>query len=175
MPKFVSGSIHGDAVAFDGVIPFCGLALGWRACVFTKTCRRHNQKQAGAGQIRAKIRIIRPKPARSCVRRQEARDTGSDKMRAGASRGGAVAMNIVSAEVRLVLLCPAWQKFGTAKTAKPGTVILHSRADNVISFGDSEELVRNSGLLASALIEIGNDHRLAGPEPLAAMLKECCR
>jgi alpha-beta hydrolase superfamily lysophospholipase len=54
----------------------------------------------------------------------------------GSSRGGAVAMNIVSAEVRLVLLCPAWQKFGTAKTAKPGTVILHSRTDDVIPFGE---------------------------------------
>jgi hypothetical protein len=84
-------------------------------------------------------------------------------------------MNIVSAEARLVLLCPAWQKFGTAKTAKPGTVIRHSRADDVIPFGDSEELVRNSGLPASSLIEVGSDHRLADPEPLAAMLKECCR
>jgi hypothetical protein len=93
----------------------------------------------------------------------------------GSSRGGAVAMDINSGDARLVLLCPAWKKFGTAKTVKPGTVILHSRADDVISFGDSEELVRNSGLLASALIEIGNDHRLASPEPLAAMLTECCR
>jgi hypothetical protein len=45
----------------------------------------------------------------------------------------------------------------------------------VVPFGDSEELVRNSGLPASALIEVGTDHRLADPEPLTAMLKECCR
>ena len=38
-------------------------------------------------------------------------------------------------------------------------------------FADSEELVRNSGLPATALIEVGNDHRLADPEPLAAMLE----
>ena len=91
----------------------------------------------------------------------------------GSSRGGAVAMNINSGDARLVLLCPAWKKWGTAKTVKPGTVILHSRADDVVPFADSEELVRNSGLPASALIEVGTDHRLADPEPLATMLEAC--
>ena len=66
----------------------------------------------------------------------------------GSSRGGAVAMNINSAGAKLVLLCPAWKKWGTARTVKPGTVILHSRADDVIPFADSEDLVRNSGLAA---------------------------
>ena len=84
----------------------------------------------------------------------------------GSSRGGAVAMNIDSGDARLVLLCPAWKKWGTARTVKAGTVILHCRADDVVPFADSEELVRNSGLPASALIEVGNDHRLADPEPL---------
>jgi hypothetical protein len=62
----------------------------------------------------------------------------------GWQRGGAVAMNIDSGRARLVLLCPAWEKWGTVKTAKPGTVILHSRADDVIPFADSEELVVQS-------------------------------
>src|SRR5215212_449025 len=88
----------------------------------------------------------------------------------GSSRGGAVAMNIDSGEARLVLLCPAWRKYGTARTVKPDTVILHSRADDVVPFGDSEELARSSG---ATLIEVGTDHRLADPEPLAAMLKAC--
>jgi hypothetical protein len=91
----------------------------------------------------------------------------------GSSRGGAVAININSGDARLVLLCPAWRKFGTAKTVKPGTLILHSGADDVVPFADSEELVRNSGVPASALIEVGTDHRLADPEPLANMLKAC--
>lgn len=91
----------------------------------------------------------------------------------GSSRGGAVAMNINSGEARLVLLCPAWKKYGNARTVKPGTVILHSRADDVVPFDDSEELVRNSGLPASALIEVGSDHRLADPEPLRTMLEAC--
>jgi alpha/beta superfamily hydrolase len=93
----------------------------------------------------------------------------------GSSRGGAVAMNIKSGEAKLVLLCPAWKKFDMVKRVKPGTVILHSRADDVISFADSEELVGSSGLPTSALIEVGNDHRLADKKPLKAMLKECCR
>lgn len=93
----------------------------------------------------------------------------------GSSRGGAVAMNIESGETPLVLLCPAWKKFGVVSTVKPDTKILHSRADDVVPFASSEELVRNSGLPTSALIEVGNDHRLADPEPLAAMLKACER
>jgi len=52
-------------------------------------------------------------------------------------------------------------------------VIQHSRADDVIPFADSEELVKNGGLPASALIEVGSDHRLADPEPLRKMLKAC--
>ena len=82
-------------------------------------------------------------------------------------------MNIKSGLVKLVLLCPAWKKYGTVKKVKPGTVILHSRADDVIPFADSEDLVRNSGLLPSALIEVGNDHRLADKEPLEMMLGAC--
>src|SRR5262249_45596146 len=89
----------------------------------------------------------------------------------GSSRGGAVAMNLNSGKARLVLLCPAWKRWGTARTVKPDTVILHSRADDVVAFADSEELVRNSGLPAWTLIEVGGDHRLADPESLDTMLE----
>jgi hypothetical protein len=50
------------------------------------------------------------------------------------------------------------------------TVILHSRADDVVPFADSVELVKNSGLPSYTLIEVGNDHRLADPESLEMML-----
>jgi hypothetical protein len=91
----------------------------------------------------------------------------------GSSRGGAVALTIRSGDTPLVLLCPAWKRFGTARTVKSNTTILHSRADEVIPFADSEELVRNSGLPQSTLIEIGSDHRLADAGPLEAMLRAC--
>src|SRR3954464_3906726 len=91
-------------------------------------------------------------------------------------------MNINSGEAKLVLLCLACKKYGTAMTVKPDTVILHSRADDVVPFADSEELAKNSG---ATLIEVGTDHRLADPEPLGArpkpgerlgaMLKACER
>ncbi|MGB8854335.1 MAG: hypothetical protein WCC69_12295 [Pirellulales bacterium] len=89
----------------------------------------------------------------------------------GSSRGGAVAVNLKSGSARLVLLCPAWKKWGTAKTVKPGTQILHSQADDVVPFDDSVELTTTSGLPESALIEVGQDHRLADPEPLEALLR----
>ena len=88
----------------------------------------------------------------------------------GSSRGGAVAINIDSGETRLVLLCPAWKKWGTAKTVRSSTVILHSKNDDVIPFADSEKLIIVSELPASALIEFGNDHILADQEPLEKML-----
>ena len=40
----------------------------------------------------------------------------------------------------------------------------------MIPFADSEELAKISG---GTLIEVGNDHRLVDPEPMAAMLRAC--
>ncbi len=88
----------------------------------------------------------------------------------GSSRGGTVARNINCGAAKLILLCPAWKNWGTARTVRPAAVILHSRAAEVIPFTDSEELARTSG---ATLIEVGSDHRLADSEPLAAMLKAC--
>ena len=101
---------------------------------------------------------------------QQAFDEHRPQVVVGSSRGGAVAMNIESGSARLVLLCPAWKNWGAAHTVKPGAVILHSRGDDTIPFAHSEQLARDSG---ATLIEVGADHRLADPEPLAAMLKAC--
>ncbi len=89
----------------------------------------------------------------------------------GSSRGGAVAMSINAGPTPLVLLCPAWKKWGTARTVKPGTIILHSQADEVVPFSDSVELVRNSGLPQSALVVVGIEHRLADFDSLAKMME----
>jgi len=95
----------------------------------------------------------------------------------GSSRGGAVAINIMSGDTPLVLLCPAWKKWGTATTVKAITAILHSQADDVVPFEDSLELIENSGLPSEVLVEIGDDHRLADPEPLEGMshLRACSK
>jgi alpha-beta hydrolase superfamily lysophospholipase len=101
---------------------------------------------------------------------QESFDRHRPDVIVGSSRGGAVAMNIDSTGAAVILLCPAWKKWGTATTVKLGTAILHSEADDVIPIAESRELLARSGLPDSALIVVGNDHRLADPEPLAAML-----
>lgn len=91
----------------------------------------------------------------------------------GSSRGGAVAMNLDSGPTPLVLLCPAWKRWGTARAVKPGTAILHSEADDVIPIAESRELARASSLPDSALRVVGTDHRLADPGPLRTMLEAC--
>ncbi len=100
---------------------------------------------------------------------QAAFDQHQPEVVVGSSRGGAVAININSGSARLVLICPAWKKWGTAKTVKPGTKIIHSRADDVVPFKDSVDLISQSSLPGTALIEVGQDHRLADPEPLEVL------
>jgi hypothetical protein len=87
----------------------------------------------------------------------------------GSSRGGAIAMNVKAGDTPLVLLCPAWRKYSAVTAVRRYSVILHSRADDVIPFTDSQELVRNSGLPAYKLIEIGTDHRLADSKALGML------
>ena len=93
----------------------------------------------------------------------------------GSSRGGALAMNLASGSTPMVLLCPAWKRWGTARSVKLGTVILHSETDEVIPFSESLELAKVSGLPESGLIVVGHEHRLADPESLAAMVGSCER
>ena len=102
-------------------------------------------------------------------------DRDTPEVVVGSSRGGAVAMNIASGETPLVLLCPAWKQWGSVVAIRRNAVILHSRGDDVIPYADSEELIRNSGLPATALITVGTDHRLADEGPLKAMLVACER
>ncbi len=91
----------------------------------------------------------------------------------GSSRGGAVALNINVQNTPLVLLCPAWKNWGTVRTLKKNSIILHSRNDDVIPLADSKELVAHSGLPPETLIEVGRDHRLANDESLSVMLWAC--
>ena len=87
-------------------------------------------------------------------------DAHSPDVVVGSSRGGAVAMNIRSGRTPLVLLCPAWKRWGNVTQLKPNAMILHSRLDDVIPFEESEELIANSELPSDTLVEVGSDHRL---------------
>lgn len=87
----------------------------------------------------------------------------------GSSRGGAVAMNIHSRDVPLVLVAPAWKTWGEAVEVKPQTVIMHSEYDDVVPIAHSRELVKNSGLADDRLILVGQDHRMDDAAAFAAM------
>jgi hypothetical protein len=101
---------------------------------------------------------------------QAAYDEHRPELIVGSSRGGAVAMNLEVAGAKLILLCPAWRRWGSVQKVSSDTVILHSQADDVIPYEDSVELARNS---AANLIEVGRDHRLADAESLSVLVWAC--
>jgi uncharacterized protein len=75
----------------------------------------------------------------------------------GSSRGGAVAMAVDSGETPLILLAPAWKRWGKVRSVKRNTVVIHSLQDEYVPFEDSVELCEASG---SRLVAAGVDHRL---------------
>lgn len=75
----------------------------------------------------------------------------------GSSRGGAVAMNMHSGGTPLILLAPAWRRWGKARSVKKNCVVIHSPFDEYVPFSDSVELCEVSGV---RLIAAGVDHRL---------------
>jgi hypothetical protein len=83
---------------------------------------------------------------------------------------GAVAVNMSTGDVPLVLLAPAWKYRGTASTVKPRTLILHSPDDVLVPIDDSRELLRNSGLPQTALREVGDEHDMTDPDALRALV-----
>lgn len=82
----------------------------------------------------------------------------------GSSRGGAVAMALtLNRSVSLVLLAPAWKKYGVNFRQTCPTYILHSKNDNIIDYNDSL-LIRNS-----TLIECGENHRMVDDSAFSAL------
>lgn len=89
---------------------------------------------------------------------QQAYEQFSPAAVVGSSRGGAVAMNIDRGETPLVLLAPAWRRFGRADRLKPNCIVIHSPHDDTITVSDSVRLCQRSP--GAALIPAGQDHRL---------------
>jgi alpha-beta hydrolase superfamily lysophospholipase len=90
----------------------------------------------------------------------------------GSSRGGAVAMSLDAGPTPtpLVLIAPAWRRWGTASALNAPAIILHSEHDTVIPFDDSLELVRRSGRADATLVPVGADHNMTDPPALEALL-----
>jgi hypothetical protein len=59
------------------------------------------------------------------------------------------------------------------RSIPPNRVTVGLAQGQAISMSDSRGLVRASRLPDSALVVVSNDHRLADPEPLQAMLGAC--
>ncbi|MBC8227649.1 MAG: hypothetical protein H8E74_11060 [Gammaproteobacteria bacterium] len=80
----------------------------------------------------------------------------------GSSRGGAVAMNVDARGARLILIAPAWKRFGNTSSISANTTILHCRDDKIVPYKDSAELGVN-------LMSCGDDHRMSDKLALSAL------
>lgn len=100
---------------------------------------------------------------------QAAFDENKPDLIVGSSRGGAVAMNMNSGSTPLVLLAPAWKRWGKATAVQNScrSIVVHSRYDDVVPFEDSVELCLNS--LGLSIIPGGEDHRLNDPQARKAL------
>lgn len=80
-------------------------------------------------------------------------------------------MRIASASsTPLVLLAPAWRRCRVEPSVRGDTRILHGIKDDIVPLADSIELESKNRLPAENLIPINDDHRLASPLALAALL-----
>jgi hypothetical protein len=100
---------------------------------------------------------------------QEAFDADRPDVVVGSSRGGAEALGIATGDVPVVLIAPAWRYWGTATSALPATVVIHSQGDEVIPIADSRALLAASALPETALVVAGRDHNMVDDEALAAL------
>lgn len=108
---------------------------------------------------------------RAVAQAQAAFDSFRPDTLVGSSRGGAVAMNMNSGGTPLVLLAPAWKRWGKAKLVNDPcrSIVVHSRHDDVVPFEDSIELCLNSPGLS--IIPGGEDHRLNDPQARKALAR----
>lgn len=101
---------------------------------------------------------------------QEAFDRARPDVVVGSSRGGAVALNMHTADVPRVLIAPAWKKWGKATTVNPPVTVLHSPHDELVPIDDSRELLSDSGLPEAHLLVGGEDHTMSDERALAMLL-----
>lgn len=85
----------------------------------------------------------------------------------GSSRGGAVAMAVDPKGADLVLIAPAWKKYGVSRKIE-SAFILHSESDDIVPFEDTQELFRNNRGLQ--VISCDDDHRMRKEETLNAII-----
>ena len=94
---------------------------------------------------------------------QEIIDNEAPEYIVGSSRGGAVAMEVDPGHAKLVLIAPAWKRFGVNPVVAGSTIILHSENDDVVPIEDSRELATLNG---ATLESCGTCHRMSDVEAL---------
>jgi predicted alpha/beta hydrolase family esterase len=83
------------------------------------------------------------------------------------SRGGAVALAAADQNTNMVLICPAWKHFNvTLPKTLENVIVLHSKADEIVSWSDSQFLSTSLGAL---LITCGENHRMIDKEALTVL------
>ncbi len=105
----------------------------------------------------------------SCQRAQQALESGDPDLVIGSSRGGAVAIAIDSKTLPVILIAPAWKKWGKTGRIDDRSRILHSANDEVIPIEDSLELLQQNMLSNTLLERVGQDHAMTDPEALDAL------
>jgi len=89
----------------------------------------------------------------------------------GSSRGAAVALSFLTPETPLVLITPAWKRWGDRPTLGPATLILHSPHDDVVPIENSRELLRRNGLPEERLIVVGENHKMTDAAAFQALVE----
>jgi len=85
----------------------------------------------------------------------------------GSSRGGAVAMACDRGPIGLVLMAPAWKRFGVNKDIIGDGSILHCGDDKIVNYDDSVQLSSHNDM---NLIKCGACHRMNDSDALDALL-----
>jgi hypothetical protein len=88
--------------------------------------------------------------SRAVAQAQVAFDEFQPNVVVGSSRGGSVAMNMDSGDRPLILLAPAWRRWGKARSVKKNCVVIHSPHDDFVPFEDSVELCGNPAYFVSS-------------------------
>jgi hypothetical protein len=80
-------------------------------------------------------------------------------------------MNLDGGDTPLILLAPAWRRWGKARSVRnpSRSIIVHSPNDRVVPFKDSVDLCLNSPGLS--VIPGGQDHRLNDPQARKALAR----
>ena len=100
---------------------------------------------------------------------QDSFDRDEPKVVVGGSRGGALAMNLRTGNVPLVLSLPLGALLGALPRSSTTRSYCTRTPTMFVPLADSRDLVARSGLPASSLVIVGADHRMSDAHALAAL------